>query len=377
MSLSSTPPRIAVIGCGLGGAALGLLLERAGFPFTIYEQAPEFLRIGAGIHLTPNVTRILDSVGVTEQLLQQGSQPRTFTSRDGRTGEIIAEMPLGEAAREQYGAPYLTVHRGDFHTAMVGRLPGGKIEFGKRLSTVDVTDGPVVLRFTDGTAAEADLVVGADGLSSVVRGQIRGGQPPHFAGQVAYRATVDPRSLSQLPPDDLTKWWLGERFIIGYYLTRERDQYYFVAGRDAASWPEECASMPVSKEELLADFADFPAEARAILQAAKEVCLWPLHEREPDTTWSRGPLVLLGDAGHPMRPHMAQGAAMAIEDAAVLVRCLRAYGAAAGATYDHYQQTRAERVAQVQKVSSENSWMRTPTDPEWVFSYDALLAPLR
>lgn len=365
--------KIAVVGCGLGGAAAALLLQQAGLDFVVYEQAPQFARMGAGIHLTPNVMRVLDSVEVGAALAASGCCPAKFTSRDAHTGELLAVQELGDSARQRYGAPYLTVHRGDFHAAMVEKIGPGRVQRGKRLTSLQWQGGPVRLDFADGTSERADLVIGADGLSSVVRSLMCSDDPPRFAGQAAFRALVDPAALAEPPADDVTKWWSDERFIIAYYLTRQRDQYYFVAGFPMASWPAGTPSLPAQRDEMLSIFADFHPSARATLAGAQEVRKWPLYEREPEPVWSKGPVVVLGDACHPMRPHMAQGAAMAIEDAAVLVRCLSAQGSDDWApALRQYQAIRSGRTALVQAISSENSWMRTPTDPSWVFEYDAL-----
>ena len=362
--------RIAVIGCGLGGAALAIMLQRRGFNVSTFEQADAFTRIGAGIHLTPNVVRVLEEIGVAAGLLETGCRPRAFTSRDAHTGEIIAELTLGDACLLRYGTPYLTVHRGDFHAAMVAKIDPRRIQYGKRLTEVTRNNEAIQLDFADGSCATVDLVVGADGLSSVVRRYICGDASPTFAGQIAYRAILNPKELPAPPVEDLTKWWSDERFVIAYYLTGRRDQYYFVAGAPADSWPLGLQSQPADREQMIRAFADFRPEVRQLLEAARDVRVWPLNERPPEPAWSKGPLVLLGDACHPMRPHMTQGAAMAIEDAAVLVECLEACGPANWQqAYASYQARRAERTAKIQAMSTENSWLRSETDPSWVFGY--------
>lgn len=368
--------KIAIIGCGLGGAAAALLLQQAGLDFTVYEQAPEFARLGAGIHLTPNVMRVLDSVGVGTSLAASGCHAAAFTSRDAHTGDVLSRQVLGDSASQRYGAPYLTVHRGDFHAAMVDRIRPDRVRLGKRLASLHSLGRSVRLYFEDGTCDWADLVIGADGLSSVVRSLMCRDEPPRFACQAAFRALVDPVALAEPPTEDITKWWSSERFVISYYLTKRRDQYYFVAGFPVASWPDGVQSLPAERDEMLSIFADFHPGARATLLGAKEVRKWPLYERDPESVWSKGPVVVLGDACHPMRPHMAQGAAMAIEDAAVLVRCLATLGVANWQqALRQYQAIRSGRTARVQAISSENSWLREPTDPSWVFEYDALNAP--
>nr|WP_315465844.1 FAD-dependent monooxygenase [uncultured Rhodoferax sp.] len=371
--------RIAVIGCGLGGAAVSAMLQGSGFQVTTYEQAPSFARLGAGIHLTPNVVKALEWAGLREPLIALACKPAAFTSRDAFTGEVIAHLPLGKAVAEQYGSPYLTVHRGDFHALMVDTLRPGTLQFNKRLQSLSEDGQGVQLVFEDGTEAFADLVIGADGLSSVTRKEVCDTLPPHYTGQAAFRALVDVKQLNEneKPPEDLTKWWSDDRFVIGYYLSEARDQYYFVAGFPQDAWPLNVQSLAVDRSEMMAQFADFHLVPRRLLAAAQEVRKWPLYERPADPAWSRNRVVLLGDACHPMRPHMAQGAAMAIEDGAVLVRCLMAAGTNNWQlAYEWYQEARKERVHKVQGISSENSWMRTTPDPAWLFSLDAWNVPL-
>ena len=371
--------RIAVIGCGLGGAAVSAMLQRSGFHVTAYEQAPGFSRLGAGIHLTPNVVKALEWAGLREPLIALACKPAAFTSRDAFTGEVIAQLPLGQAVVEQFGAPYLTVHRGDFHALMVDALRPGTLQFSKRLQSLSEDGQGVRLVFDDGGEAFADLVIGADGLSSVVRNTVCANLPPHFSGQAAFRALVDLKQLAgnEAPPDDLTKWWSDDRFVIAYYMNEARDQYYFVAGFPQDAWPLEVPSVAADRDEMMAYFADFHSVPRRLLAAAQDIRKWPLYERPVDPAWSRDRVVLLGDACHPMRPHMAQGAAMAIEDGAVLVRCLMAAGADNWPlAYGWYQDARKERVQKVQGISSENSWMRTTPDPAWLFSLDAWNFPL-
>ncbi|MCZ0927984.1 FAD-dependent monooxygenase [Halomonas janggokensis] len=371
--------RIAVIGCGLGGAATTLMLQKTGFQVTAYEQASTFTRLGAGIHLTPNVIKALAWPDIVSRLVAIACKPSAFVSRDAFTGEVIAELPLGQMVAEQFGAPYLTVHRGDFHALMVDALQPGTLHFNKCLRSVSEDCHGVRLSFEDGSEAAADIVIGADGLSSVVRGMVCENSPPHFSGQVAFRALVDIDQLGEHRSylNDLTKWWSDDRFIIAYYMSALRDQYYFVAGYPQETWPVGVRSLPAQREEMMERFADFHPAARHVLAASREVRKWPLYERPAETAWSKGRVVLLGDACHPMRPHMAQGAAMAIEDGAVLVRCLMAAGLENwSVAYELYQQARNERVKKVQGISSENSWMRTTPDPAWLFASDAWNDPL-
>jgi 6-hydroxynicotinate 3-monooxygenase len=371
-------PRIAIVGAGLGGTAAAALMQRAGYSVRLYEQAPAFSRLGAGIHLGPNVMKIMRRMDCEDALNVMGSHPDYWYSRDWKTGEAIAQIPLGEFALKEYGASYLTVHRGDFHALMTEAVAPGTIEFKKCLSGIEEVDNEVRLTFADGSVETADIVIGADGVNSKIRDHLLGAEPPRYTGYVAHRA-VFPASLLGTDPFDLcVKWWSEDRHMMVYYVTSKRDEIYYVTGVPQAEWPAGQSVAPSSREEMREAFAGYHPSVQKLIDATPEVTKWPLLERDPLPLWSRGRLVLLGDACHPMKPHMAQGAAMAIEDAAMLTRCLDEVGATdhAGA-FALYEANRAERASKVQLVSHNNTWLRTNEDPAWVFAYDVFNEPLK
>ncbi len=371
-------PRIAIIGAGLGGTAAAAQMQRAGYSIRLYEQAPSFSRLGAGIHLGPNVMKIMRRMDCEDALNVMGSHPDYWYSRDWTTGEAIAQIPLGEFALKEYGASYLTVHRGDFHELMTGAVAPGTIEFNKCLSTIEEVDNEVRLTFADGSVESADIVIGVDGVNSKIRDHLLGAEPPRYTGYVAHRA-VFPASLLGSDTFDLcVKWWSEDRHMMVYYVTSRRDEIYYVTGVPQAEWPAGQSVAPSSRDEMREAFAGYHPSVQKLIDATPEVTKWPLLERDPLPLWSRGRLVLLGDACHPMKPHMAQGAAMAIEDAAMLTRCLDEVGTTdyAGA-FALYEANRAERASKVQLVSHNNTWLRTNEDPAWVFAYDVFNEPLK
>jgi 6-hydroxynicotinate 3-monooxygenase len=231
----------------------------------------------------------------------------------------------------------------------------------------------VRLVFADGSTAEADLVIGADGVNSKVRETIAGPGRSRFSGAVAHRA-IYPASLLGMEVRNCTKWWGPESHILIYYIEQSRNEIYLVTSakgewRSQASW-EYCA-----RDEVANAFKGFHPEVCRVIEAAPELTKWPILDMEPIDRWSRGRLVLLGDACHAMMPYMASGAAMAIEDAAVLARCIRQVDDFAAA-FDLYRATRRSRIDKVQRISAENSFLRSPTDPTWLFAYDAVTVPL-
>ncbi|NWB47327.1 FAD-dependent monooxygenase [Pseudomonas gingeri] len=365
--------KIAIVGAGLGGAAAATLLQQAGFDVSIYEQAPEFSRLGAGIHMGPNIMKIFRRMGIEQQLDQMGSHPDHWFSRDGMSGDYLSRIPLGEFARKEYGASYVTVHRGDLHALQMSTIKPGTLHFNKRLEKIEDTGDQVRLSFTDGTTANADIVIGADGINSKIREELLGHEAPLYSGWVAHRALITRDKLARydLNFEDCIKWWSEDRHMMVYYTTGKRDEYYYVTGVPHPELDFEGPFVDSSREEMFEAFQGYHPTVQALIESTDSVTKWPLRNRNPLPLWSRGRLVLLGDACHPMKPHMAQGAGMAIEDAAMLTRCLQETGLSDHRTaFELYEANRKERASRVQAVSNANTWLRTQEDPAWVYGYD-------
>jgi 6-hydroxynicotinate 3-monooxygenase len=369
--------RVAVIGAGLGGMTVAGLLQRRGFPVNVYEQAPAFSRIGAGIHLSANVMLVMRHLGIEQALSDIALHPDAFVSRQWDTGEILFELPFDPASEARYGAAYINVHRGDLHAVLESALVPGTVTFGKKLSRVDSSGSAVRLVFEDGGQAEADLVIGADGLNSKVRDHLLGPEKPRYTGHIAHRSIFPAARLNGLSIRACTKWWGPGHHILVYYMTQAREEVYIVTSAPQPEWTSSAPFVPCDRDELVAAFDGYHAELRQVVQAATDITKWPIFDREPIERWSGDRIVLLGDACHPMRPYMAAGAAMAIEDAGVLARCIAEIGSTdAGESFAWYGANRMPRVRKVQRISMANTWLRTPVDPEWFFRYDAGSVPL-
>ena len=365
--------KIAIVGAGLGGAAAATLLQKAGFQVDIYEQAPAFSRIGAGIHMGPNIMKIFRRMGIEQKLSDMGSHPDFWFSRDGASGDYLSRIPLGEFARKEYGAAYITVHRGDLHALQMSTIAPGTTHFNKCLTRLEETDNLVRLHFSDGTSTKADIVIGADGINSKIREELLGAEKPLYSGWVAHRALIRSETLAKynLNFENCVKWWSEDRHMMVYHTTAKRDEYYYVTGVPHAAWDFQGSFVDSSREEMREAFAGYNPTVQALIESSESVSKWPLLNRNPLPLWSRGRLVLLGDACHPMKPHMAQGAGMAIEDAAMLTRCLQETGLSDYRTaFELYEANRKDRASRVQAVSNANTWLRTQEDPAWVYGYD-------
>ncbi|MGP4111575.1 FAD-dependent monooxygenase [Streptomyces sp. 4N509B] len=374
---SGDAPRIAIVGAGIGGLALHLALRRAGLAATVYERTTRFERIGSGINVSPNATAALRGLGLLPALEPHASLPRSWRNYDAGTGALLHDFPLGEEAAATYGAPFLQMHRGDLHTALSTAVPAEDLRLGHRLVGLTEHAGGVRLRFAHGGEAEADVVVGADGIRSHVRAELFGADRPRYTGRVAYRDVVPTAGLDVAGLDDFAKWWGADRHIVLYFINAGREMYY-VTSVPEDDWTRESWSTRGDPDALRAAFADFPAPVRAVLDRTEGTYKWALCDRDPMTSWGEGRVVLLGDACHPMTPYMAQGAAMALEDAVILSRCLaRTPRDPEGALRD-YVAIRLTRTSWMQTESHRNTFMRDGAPAVSVYGYNpwtAALAP--
>lgn len=374
----ATSRSIAVVGGGIGGVAVGLLLQKAGYDCQVYEQTPTITRVGAGINLYPNGTRILTSLGLERELFKYGLRHDEKRSRDFDTGKLTYRIS-GKELEELYGAPVLTIHRGDLAQVLTGSLKPGTLHLGHALTALDDDGSKVRLTFANSGTATADFVIGADGVNSKVREILLGPERPTYSGDVIYRGLYPIELLNDYRPEDHNKWWHDDRrFVLIYYITAKREEAYFIAGAPEPVWgKDDFSPMPVTTEHVVKAFHDFHPDVLRVLGAAPEASRWAVLERDPLPLWSRGRIVVLGDACHPMRPYMGQGGSMALEDAAMLVRCIGVVGDdQPERAFQLYEANRAPRTRAVQLESQKGDWQRYGMDHKWVLGYDAFTAPL-
>ena len=359
--------RVGIAGAGLGGVAAAGLLQRAGFDVILFDQAPGFSRLGAGIQFGPNVLKILSHLdGLDKKLEAISCLPDYWVSRKWDDGTIMARIPLN-AEHDRYGAPYITIHRGDLHQLMLDCVEPARVRWGHKLVDFQDNGRDVTLQFENGVRETVDILVGADGINSVVREKIFGRDEAIYTGWLAHRAIIPGAVAKELGADVNAKWWSDDRHIVCYYLDRNEDEFYLVTG-EPGEWTSPAGQMPSTRAEFKAAFKGFHPLVQGYIDATDVVTKWPLKTRAPLPQWYEGRVVLLGDSCHPMKPHMAQGAAMAVEDAAVLTRCMELLGTKdPGRTFRAYCDARRERATKVQSISNANTWLRQPEDPYWCY----------
>ncbi|MFZ4687912.1 MAG: FAD-dependent monooxygenase [Polymorphobacter sp.] len=345
---------VTIIGAGIGGLTCALALARAGVAVSVLEQAPVLGEVGAGITLSPNASRVLIHLGLGADIERLGVVPDRQWTQDLRDGRVLIERERGAAVERQYGAPYTHVHRADLHAmlanAVVVAAPGA-ITLSQRLTEIDHTADGAALHFANGDHRHADLVIGADGVKSVVREACFATAAPLFTGQVAWRGVVPlaalPAATQALPPGI----WIGERRLFMRYPIRGGALVNYAAFVNLEGWDQEGWAIPSTIAELTGHFHDAEPNLRAMIDAtpADQLYKWALHARAPLDSWIAGRVTLLGDAAHAMLPFMGQGAATAIEDAMVLARCLSGFGADAGLR--RYEAARLARTTLVQTQS--------------------------
>ncbi|MEM1382726.1 MAG: FAD-dependent monooxygenase [Pseudomonadota bacterium] len=344
-----------IAGGGIGGLSVALALARVGWRVIVCEQAPELREVGAGIQISPNAAKCLKSWGLLDAVTAQASTPREAVMRDGKSGVVIYRAGLGEAGEARWGAPYLHIHRADLLRILAEAARSYQVEIrtGARAERYWNDTGRARLVLADGSRIDADVIVGADGIRSALRGQLNGADEPRFTDQVAWRGTVP---ASVLPPglvDPCTTVWAGSgRHLVTYFL-RGGQLVNFVAVEERETWEAEGWSRKGEPAELVTAFADWHPQVTGLLAHVEECYLWGLFDRPEQVRWVEGRVALLGDAAHPMLPFMAQGAAMAMEDAALLSR-LMPPGADIPAALEAWEDRRWHRVTRVQARARAN-----------------------
>jgi salicylate hydroxylase len=352
---------VIIAGAGIGGLAAALAIAGRGFRVAIFDQAQRLEEAGAGIQLSPNASRILAALGLEPQLRQHVVAPQELRVMNARTGRVLARTPLGAEAEQRYGAPYWLIHRGDLQAVLIDAVrahPDIAVRLGTRVEDFAPHQNGVTVSTTSlaRTGEERGMaLIGADGLWSSLRGRIGVRREPRFARHSAWRALIPADALEPDLRTAAVNLWLGRHAHLVHYPVRQGSLVNIVAIiRD--DWRAPGWSEPGERSEILARYAApmWQTRARAILAAPQSWRKWALYDCAPFSPWGKGPVTLLGDAAHPMLPYLAQGAAAAIEDGAVLARVLSEMSAEPARAMRCYESERRRRTARIQRAARRN-----------------------
>jgi 2-polyprenyl-6-methoxyphenol hydroxylase-like FAD-dependent oxidoreductase len=380
--MTQYPLRVAVVGGGIGGAAAAAVLIQRGMDVCLYEQAPALTEVGAGVAIQPNGVRVLQRLGLGDELLHFGAKwiDPQFRRSDGTYAAAMWPPTLASKI-EFYG-----MHRADLLAMFVNRLPPEIIHTGHRCVGFEQDDDKATVIFANGVRATVDVVIGADGIHSLLQQHVTVPSAPLYSGSVAYRGVIPARSVSW--PKGAMRNWLGagKHFLV--FPVRANELINYVGFVTSDEPLEESWSAVGDPGTLSREFTGWDPRVEAIIAQVKTTFRWGLFDREPLQTWTRGRLTLLGDAAHPMLPHAGQGANQAIEDAIALATILQhADRVTAPRALLIYEQLRHERTAGVQRMSRFNGALyeaargdliardgqlaAVPQTRGWIWNYDA------
>ena len=361
--------QVVIAGGGIGGLAAAVACAQRGVPVQLLERAAQLSEVGAGIQIGPNVTRILQAWGLGAALAQVAAFPEQLQARDAQTGQVLGTLTLGARAQATYGAPYATIHRADLQALLhrAAQSAGVDLRLGQSVQGWQGSEAALQVNTAQGLSLLASALIGADGVWSAVRQQLLGDAPARFTGHLAYRALMAQADLPAHLRSDQVTVWMGPRLHVVHYPVR------------SGQWLNLVAIVHGAKPEQSQDW-DQAGQTQALMQAMGAVGRdlherlasvpawrqWALHDRAPVSApgqMAQGRVALLGDAAHPMRPYLAQGAGMAIEDAQVLAQCLSAGSVPVTQQLQAYAEQRWARNARVQSRAIRNGRIFHATGP--------------
>jgi len=361
--------QVVIAGGGIGGLAAAVACAQRGVPVQLLERAAQLSEVGAGIQIGPNVTRILQAWGLGAALAQVAAFPEQLQARDAQTGQVLGTLTLGARAQATYGAPYATIHRADLQALLhrAAQSAGVDLRLGQSVQGWQGSEAALQVNTAQGLSLLASALIGADGVWSAVRQQLLGDAPARFTGHLAYRALMAQADLPTHLRSDQVTVWMGPRLHVVHYPVR------------SGQWLNLVAIVHGAKPEQSQDW-DQAGQTQALMQAMGAVGRdlherlasvpawrqWALHDRAPVSApgqMAQGRVALLGDAAHPMRPYLAQGAGMAIEDAQVLAQCLSAGSVPVTQQLQAYAEQRWARNARVQSRAIRNGRIFHATGP--------------
>ena len=375
---------VIIVGAGFGGLVAALSLQRLGVPCRVFERAPALGEVGAGISLSPNATRILIEFGLRSRLEDICNSPEALCGKHWETGEILMRSDTVDF-ESVYGAPYYQVYRADLHALLVESIKKrdpDAIRLNSDFVSFDMDDSGVTAHFADESSCDGEVLIGCDGVKSVLRDLLWNPGKPHYLGYIAYRGLTPADQLPDglIVPSSATFNGPGHHFT--RYLIRQKTFVNYVGFAQRSDWTDEGWHVEATIDEVLESFSGWAPEVQHIIKNTKEgKChKWGLFGRDPLSQWTKDRVTLLGDAAHPMLPFLGQGSSMAIEDGYILARALaESDDPVSGlARYEAARRPRANQVAEESAAQGERKH-RSPKpgdtisaslQPE-IFEYDA------
>ena len=395
--MTSQNLRIAIVGGGIGGLTLALAIRQRGMTADVFEQTAELAEIGAAVALSANSTRELQRLGVLDRIAAASTEPTELIYRNWQNGRRIAAHPVrdGDQYRRRFGVPYLGIHRASLQRVLADALDGEGLHLGHRLVNLIERAGSIDLEFANGHVAQADLVIGADGVRSAVRSWVAEGAGTLYSGTSAFRGIVSADRLPSLPDPEAIQFWMGPNAHLLHYAIGAggEDVNYFAVVEGPTVWPEAGRStMEIEPGEALAAFKGWHPAVTEMIGATPHTLSWGLLVARPLRRWHRGRAILMGDAAHAMLPHHGQGANTTIEDAITMAELLRsATTAGLSAMMHRFEDLRRQRTRIIQRSSwATNRILHLPDGPDvaqrdatlshfperfgWIHAFDALQA---
>lgn len=388
---------VLIAGGGLGGLCAAACLLTRGIDVEVYEQAPQLGEVGAGIQVSANATRVFRHLGMLDALDEVAARPDVYQFRLFDTGEVLQSIPFGQSYIDKHGVPYYSIHRADLLNLLVDKVRSLKpdaVHLNAKADGYEQDGEGVTLILADGRRIRGRALIGADGIKSAVRTQMLGPIPANYTGDIAWRAVVEKSVLPEEYQTNAVDIWVGPGRHAVTYPLRRGTLTNFVGSVEDDSWKDDSWTVKRPWEEMQADFKGWHGMIQALIDAAdRDSCYrWALNNRTPVDNWTEGRTVLMGDAAHPTLPYMAQGAAMAFEDGAVLARAFAAESSVPDALA-LFERNRVPRTSKIVNESSANrklfhmpsiedmkaAFAQRNMNAErnaWLFSYDPLSVEL-
>jgi salicylate hydroxylase len=386
MSSSCT---IAIVGGGLAGLAAAHALRTFGMQVEVFEAAPALGEIGAAVNVSPQAFKALQAIDLGDKVAAVATSSPGIYTRNMQTGEFL-EFNDRHKAAARYGAPYYTFHRADLLDAFASGLDHSAIHLGHRLTGLEERGDRIILAFANGAQVDAEIVIGADGVRSVIRRALYGDDNPAYTGQMVWRALLNGDDVPEevLAPTGHTQWVGPGCHLLAYYIRGKR-LVNIVTQEDTDKWVEEGWSIRGDPDEMRLSFPNPEPRLEKLLSLVTECSKWGLFTRPLTQNWGRGRIELIGDAAHAMLPNAGQGACQAFEDAYILARWLEACSDPVEA-FTNFRRIRIPRVHGVQRLSLSNARFKHMRDSaaqkesiaagkgsvhgnsDWVWGYDPI-----